>query len=67
MKIIKRVQGDNIELEIVKIKEYPRYSLYDVYKNVNGKRKFLYKQCYTKLQLNEIKAKGFCIDEEIFK
>lgn len=67
MKIKKKVQGKEIELELVKIKDYPKYSLYQVYKLVNGKRIAMYQECYTDLQIEEIKAKGNRIDEEVFE
>lgn len=67
MKIKKNIQGEVLELELEKIRDYPRYSLYQVYKLVNGKRIPLYKQCYTQLQLKEIIRKGFCIDDEVFE
>lgn len=66
MKIKKRVQGHDVDLELVKIKDYPRYTLYQVYKLVNGKRIKLYRECYTKLQIKEIIAKGNWITEEVF-
>ena len=66
MKIKKRVQGIDIELKLVKIKDYPRYTLYQVCKLVNGKRINLYRECYTKLQIREIIAKGNWITEEVF-
>ena len=68
MKIKKRVQGQVVELELVKIKDYPRYGLYQVYKLVNGKRIPLYQECYTKLQIEEIiKNKNIITDEEAFE
>lgn len=68
MKIKKKVQGQDVELELVKIKDYPRYGLYQVYKLVNSKRIPLYKQCYTKLQIEEIiKNKNIITDEEVFE
>lgn len=68
MKIKKKVQGQDVELELVKIKDYPRYGLYQIYKIVNGKRIPVYKECYTKLQLKELAEKDFCIsDEEVFE
>ena len=66
MKIKKRVQGIDIELKLVKIKDYSRYTLYQVCKLVNGKYIKLYKECYTKLQIREIIAKGNWITEEVF-
>jgi len=67
MKIIKIVQGHEIELEIDKIKDYPRYGLYQVYKSVNGKRMPLYKECYTNLEIQEIISKGNYLTEEVFE
>lgn len=63
MRIRKLVYGHYIELDLVKVKDYPTYSLYNVYKIENNKRSLLYKQCYTELQIKEIIDKGFCIDE----
>lgn len=68
MKIKKKVQGQDVELEFVKIKDYPRYGLYQVYKIINGKRIPLYKVCYTNLQIKEIiKNKNIITDEEVFE
>ena len=63
MKIRKRVYGHYITLDLVKVKDYSTYSLYNVYKIENNKRSLLYRQCYTELQIKEIIDKGFCIDE----
>lgn len=67
MKIRKTVQGQVVELELVKIKDYPRYGLYQVYKLENGKRIPIYQECYTYLQIKEIVKKGFVVDEEVFE
>lgn len=68
MKIEKSIQGHNVELELIKIKDYSRYSLYQVYKLVNGKRIAIYQECYTNLQIQEIKRnKNIITDEEVFK
>lgn len=66
MKIKKKVQGQDIDLELVKIKDYSRYSLYQVYKLVNGKRIPIYTQCYSKLQIQEIIRNKNLINEEAF-
>lgn len=65
MKIIRETQGQKIAQEIIKIKDYPRYALYQVNKIENGKRIPLYKQCFTNLELQEIIRKGNCINEEV--
>ena len=67
LKIKKKVQGQDIDLEIVKIKDYPRYSLYQVYKLVNGKRIPMYTECYTELQIQEIIKNKNLIAEEVFE
>lgn len=67
MKIKKKVQGHIIDLEIIKIKDYPKYGLYQVYKLENSKRIPLYKTCYTNLQIIEIKKNQNVISEEVFE
>lgn len=67
MKIKKKVQGQTVELELIKIKDYSKYSLYQVYKLVNGKHIALYKTCYTKLQLKELAKMNYYINEEVFE
>lgn len=64
MEIKKKVQGHIINLEIIKIKDYPRYGLYQVYKLENSKRIPLYKTCYTNLQIIEIIKNQNIISEE---
>jgi len=66
MRIRKTIQGVTVELELEKIRDYPRFSLYQVYKIVKGKRIEAYKKCYTQLQILDIIKKGYCISEEIF-
>ena len=60
MKITKKVQGHDIELELIKVKDYPRYTVYNVYKG----DVFLYRTCFTSLQIKELVLKGFVMDEE---
>lgn len=73
MKIRKIVQGQIVDLELVKIKDYSRYTLYQVYKLVNGNRIPIYKTTYTKLQMKELVKSnlGLSIDniflEEVFE
>ena len=64
MKIRKIVQGRVVDLEIEKIKDYPSYGWYQVYKIIDGKRVPAYKETFTPLQLREIRAKGCCINED---
>lgn len=67
MKIHKRIHGEFVELELVKIKDYPRYSLYQIYKIENNQRIPLYKECYTDLQIREIIQNKNIILEEMFE
>lgn len=59
MKIIKNVKGVNVELELVKVKDFDKFSLYEVYKN----GVLIYKETYTKEQINQIIANGNVIEE----
>ncbi len=59
MKIIKNVRGVKIELELVKVKDFDKFSLYEVYKN----GVLIYKETYTKEQINQIIANGNVIEE----
>lgn len=54
MNIIKMVQGRKIEVELIKIRDYPNYSLYNVIKFVDGKAVNIYKEAYTDLQIMDI-------------
>ncbi len=60
MKIIKKVQGHDIELDLIKVKDYPRYTLFNVYKE----DVLLYKTCFTSLQIQELVLKGYILDDE---
>lgn len=64
MKIKKRIMGHDIILEHRVVKVYPnRFTLYDVYKG----NQFLYRICFTDLELVHIKENGYMIsDEEVF-
>ena len=58
MKFKKRNYGDITEIEIEKIKDYGRFSLYQLYKIVDDKKIPLYKECYNKEQLIKIAERG---------
>lgn len=45
MKIRKIVEGHEIILELVKIKDYANFSLYQVYKIIDNKHIPIYKTC----------------------
>lgn len=64
MKIIKIIQGHEIELELDKIKSYDRFTLYQVSRVVDGVKVPLYKQCFTNLQLRKIVVSGCELNEE---
>ena len=65
MKFKKRNYGDITEIEIEKIKDYDRFSLYQLYKMVDDKKIPLYKECHTKEHLNEIAIKQM-VEEKVF-
>ena len=67
MKIKKRLHGDVIDIEVEKIKDYGKYSLYQVYKIENGKRIPLYKETYTDDELEEIHKNKNIISEEMYE
>lgn len=55
MKITKNVWGHTVELEFIKIKDYPKHSLYQVSKN--GAK--LYQESFTNDQLKRIVLNGY--------
>jgi hypothetical protein len=59
MKVRKRVQGVWVELEFKKVKEYDRFTLYEVCKDGIP----IYKESLTKLQLSELKRNNYIIEE----
>lgn len=65
MKFKKRNYGDITEIEIEKIKDYGRFSLYQLYKIVDDKKIPLYKECYNKEHLKEIAIKQM-VEEKVF-
>lgn len=67
MEIIKKVMGHDIKLVITKIKDYPRYRLYQVYRVINKKYIPLYKTCFTDYQICEIAKHNNTIIEEVFE
>lgn len=64
MKITRLINGHRVELEIEKIKDYPRFGLYQVYKLVNGVRVPVHQESFTEFELNEIKRNGYKIRGE---
>lgn len=65
IKIKKSVHGWIIDLELEKIKKYSGYTMYQVYRIIDGKRKPVYKESFTDVELNEL-IKKKCIKEEVF-
>lgn len=60
MKIIKNIRGVKVELELIKVKDYGKFSLYEVYKN----GVLVYKETYTNEQMSQIINNGNVIVEE---
>lgn len=66
--IVKKIVLDIIvPMEIKKIKDYERYSLYQVYKIVDKKRVPLYKETFTDRVIKNIVSNDYILDEEVFK
>lgn len=65
IKLKKSVYGNIVDLELEEIKKYPDYTLYQVYRIIDGKRKAVYKESFTEAELNEL-IKKKCIKEEVF-
>lgn len=66
--IVKKIVLDIIvPMEIKKIKDYERYSLYQVYKIVDKKRVPLYKETFTDRVIKNIISNDYILDEEVFK
>lgn len=67
MRVMKKIKnGDIIELELVKTKDYPGAGLYDVFKVRGDKKIYLYRESFTNLQLAKIRQRGYMIEEEPF-
>ena len=64
MRIKKYVQGKWIDLEFVKIKKYPRYTLYQVYRVDGDRRTPMYKECYSNWQLVQLAKNRYVVAEE---
>lgn len=62
MKIIKKVQGIRVDIELDKIKDYGSYALYQVYKIINEERIPLYKETYKNNELENI-GKRIIVEE----
>ena len=61
MKVSKKINGCTIELIIEKIKDYTRYTMYQVSRMVNGKKVSLYKECFSDFDIQKIIKDGYRI------
>lgn len=59
MKLIKTVEGHDIELCIDKIEDHPRCDLYQVYRVVDGVKVPLYKECFSDYDINKLIENGY--------
>lgn len=64
MRIKKYVQGKWIDLEFEKIKKYPRYTRYQVYKVLGNERIPVYTECLSNWQIVQLSKNRFIITEE---
>lgn len=62
-KITKMISGHRIELILEKIKEYPRFSMYQVYKMINGVKTPLRQETYTDFEIRELAKNGYCLGD----
>lgn len=53
-----KLRVGSIELELEEIKEYQKFTLYQVYKIIGKEKISLYKTCYTKFQLQQLREQG---------
>lgn len=67
MKIKKSIQGNIVTLELEKVCDYPRFTLYQIYKLEKDKRIPLYKECLTPFDIMRIIRRGYWVTEEAFE
>ena len=53
-----KFKRDGVLFELEKIKDYPRFRLYQVYRIKDNKRIPVYKECYTDLEIINIFIMG---------
>lgn len=61
MKVTKYMEGQLVELVFDKIKNYGRYTMYQVSKVFNGVKTPLYRECFSDYQKKEIKRNNYRI------
>ena len=59
MRVTREIQGHTIELELDVVKEFPRHTLYQVSKIVNGVKVPVRQESFTRFQLAEIVKNGY--------
>lgn len=67
MYVVKKCLYKTLKLKLVKIRDYSRYSLYQVYEVRDKELVPLYRECFTLLDLYEIAKNHFIIGEEEFE
>lgn len=65
IKITKYIGGRPIELVMDKIKDYTRYSLYQIYKVVNDVKIPVYKECFSIFDIIRLKRNNYVIKDDI--
>lgn len=65
IKITKYIGGRPIELVMDKIKDYTRYSLYQIYKVVNSVKIPVYKECFSIFDIIQLKRNNYIIKDDI--
>jgi len=65
MVIHKKIYGEIVELEFIKVKNYENFNQYQVYKKVNNERVPLYIENFTDLQIREIANNRNILEDEV--
>ena len=65
MIVHKKISTEIIKIELLKVKNYTNYDLYQVFKIENNIRIPLYKECYSNIQMREIVRNRNIIEDEV--
>lgn len=56
IKIKRDIHGTTVDLEYIRLKNYKNYSLWQVYKTVNGRSIPVYTECLTEFQIKKLRC-----------
>ena len=66
MIVHKKISTEIIKIELIKVKNYTNYDLYQIFKIENNICIPLYKECYSNVQMREIVRNRNIIEDEVF-